>query len=166
MRHVYKNKPTNPTCRNTTAHQLILQKNEQLYKLLAIAVAMCPSTTRWLEENVREQLQFKCSDELFEMQSSNVDAFKKAFGLGCPKFVTAAAPDLSEVPTDNHLVGYHEALQIFVKEVISSPFFLLNLFMLFCDQVPASIHVQQPITRMCSARFITTCRPGHLPYHQ
>ena len=113
------------SCRKNQLYDLLLHKNEQLYKLLAIAVAMCPSTTRWLEENVREQLQFKCSDELFEMQSSNVDAFKKAFGLGCPKFVTAAAPDLSEVPTDNHLVGYHEALQIFVKEVISSFFFLL-----------------------------------------
>lgn len=104
-------------CRNTSAHQLILQKNEQIYKLLAIAVSMCPSTTRWLEENVRDQLHFKCSSELFEMQSSNIDAFKKAFGQGCPKFVTAAPPDLSEVGADNHLVGYHEALRLFVQEV-------------------------------------------------
>jgi translation initiation factor 3 subunit L len=104
-------------CRNTAAHQLILQKNEQIYMLLAIAVAMCPSATRWLEENVREQLQFKCADILFEMQSSNLDAFKKAFGAGCPKFVTAAPPDLSEVGKDNNLAGYHESLRLFLAEV-------------------------------------------------
>lgn len=103
--------------RNTSAHQLILQKNEQIYKLLAIAVAMCPSTTRCLEENVRDQLHFKCNTELYEMQGSNIDSFKKAFGQGCPKFVTAAPPDLSETGADNHLVGYHGALQLFVSEV-------------------------------------------------
>lgn len=94
-----------------------MQKNEQIYKLLAIAVAMYPSTTRCLEENVREQLHFKCNAELFEMQSSNIDAFKKAFGQGCPKFVTSQPPDLSDIGADNHLEGYHEALRIFVAEV-------------------------------------------------
>lgn len=69
---------------------------------------------------MREQLHFKCNTELFDMQSSNIDAFKKAFGQGCPKFVTAAPPDMSEVGADNYLVGYHEALRLFVSEVCSN----------------------------------------------
>lgn len=105
--------------RNTAFHELMLKKNEQIYKLLAICIAMCASVERWLDDAVKENLRKKCADDLLQMQSGSMEHFKKVFSYGCPKFVTALPPDLSEERVDNSLAGFHAARQRFMAEVRS-----------------------------------------------
>lgn len=107
------------SCRNTAFHELMLKKNEQIYKLLAICIAMCASVERWLDDAVKENLRKKCADDLQQMQGGSMEHFKKVFSYGCPKFVTALPPDLSEERVDNSLAGFHAARQRFMAEVRS-----------------------------------------------
>jgi hypothetical protein len=95
---------------------MLLHKNEQLYKLLAITVAMCPSVTRWCEEHVSEQLNMKCQDQIVKMQSGNIETYKVFFGKACPRFVSPTGPDL-DGETDTSMLGYAAQQQAFVAEV-------------------------------------------------
>ena len=103
--------------RNTSFHEQMLKKNEQIYKLLAICVAMCPSVERWLDDAVKEHLHKKCGDDQFQMQNGSMEHFRKAFSYGCPRFITALPPDLSDAREDNSRAGFHDALRRFMSEV-------------------------------------------------
>ena len=47
---------TQRECRKDHRYDLLLHKNEQLYKLLAITVSLCPPALRWCEEQARSLL--------------------------------------------------------------------------------------------------------------
>lgn len=103
-------------CRKSNVFDLLLNKNEQLYKLLAIAVALCPSVLRWCEESVTEQLNLKCQDAINMMQNGSIETYTLYFGKACPRFVTPTEPDF-EGETDTSRLGFQAQLQIFIAEV-------------------------------------------------
>lgn len=43
-------------------YEQILKKNEQMYALTAIVLALCPAAQRELDENVMNTLREKCAD--------------------------------------------------------------------------------------------------------
>jgi translation initiation factor 3 subunit L len=53
------------------AYDQILKKNEQMYALLAVAVALCPAAARSLDEAVAGQLREKRGDKIRAMQSGS-----------------------------------------------------------------------------------------------
>ena len=104
-----------PHCRKSAVFDLLLNKNEQLYKLLALAVSLCPSVVRWCEETVIEQLNMKCQDAISKMQNGSIETYNLYFGKSCPRFVTPTGPDL-EGETDTSRLGYQAQQQIFIAE--------------------------------------------------
>lgn len=77
--------------RNSVYDQ-ILKKNEQMYALLALVVALCPSVQGGLDEHVLAALKDKFGEKLQRMFRGDGVLFEEAFGYGCPKFITAAPP--------------------------------------------------------------------------
>lgn len=80
----------------------ILNRNEQLYSLLAICLALCPNG-KLVEESVNGQLREKHADKLQRMQRGDLKVFDELFSFACPKFVTPSPPDFSKP-----LVNYNQ----------------------------------------------------------
>jgi hypothetical protein len=74
------------------AYEQMLKKNEQMYALLACAVALCPMVQKGLDEGVLLQLREKYADKLQRMARGDEAPFEELFSYGCPKFVSAAPP--------------------------------------------------------------------------
>jgi translation initiation factor 3 subunit L len=70
----------------------ILKKNEQMYALLAITVALCPAAQKLLDENVVTQLRERNSEKIAKMVRGDVPAYDELFSYACPKFITPAPP--------------------------------------------------------------------------
>lgn len=74
------------------AYEQMLKKNEQMYALLACAVALCPAVQKGLDEGVLVQLREKYADKLARMARGDEGPYEELFSYGCPKFVSPAPP--------------------------------------------------------------------------
>jgi len=104
------------------AYDQILRKNEQMYALLAITVALCPAVQKNLEENVLVALKEKRTDDLQRMARGDEGVFDKLFTEGCPKFITAVPPayDNPNSAANTAQEAYRAQLSLFLREVRST----------------------------------------------
>lgn len=70
----------------------MLKKNEQMYAMLAITVALCPSAHAVLDDNVAGLLKEKYAEKVSKMSRGDLNSFDELFSYACPKFVTPHPP--------------------------------------------------------------------------
>ena len=70
----------------------ILKKNEQMYALLAITLALCPAAHKLLDENVGTQLRDRNAEKMSRMVRGDVAVYDECFSYACPKFITPSPP--------------------------------------------------------------------------
>jgi translation initiation factor 3 subunit L len=75
---------------------LLLKKQEQMYALIAIVMALVPGQQHLLDESVALGLHQKYSDKIHRMTSGEVAVFDDLFSYACPKFVASDDSDNSE----------------------------------------------------------------------
>lgn len=100
-------------------YDIILKKNEQMYKLLAITVVQAPATNKVLEENVANALREKCGDAMAKMMRADVSTYDETFSYACPKFVTGELPEYDSPPVDTNQNTYRQQLKAFLAHVES-----------------------------------------------
>ena len=82
-------------------YEQMLKKNEQMYALLACAVALCPAVQKGLDEGVLVQLREKYGDKLGRMARGDEGPYEELFSYGCPKFVSPAPPSFDNPQSAN-----------------------------------------------------------------
>jgi translation initiation factor 3 subunit L len=96
----------------------ILNKNEQLYAMLAITTALCPAANRILEESVSNSLREKYGEKARLMTSGDVNTVEELFSYACPKFITTSqSPDWSNPASNVNAEAYRAQLQAFMSVV-------------------------------------------------
>ncbi|GAB1736403.1 hypothetical protein NU219Hw_g7553t1 [Hortaea werneckii] len=98
----------------------ITKKNEQMYALVAICVAMNPTR---LDDTIHTSLREKYGEQLIRMQRGGPEAlpiFEELFRTACPKFISPTPPDF-ENPHLNIDPIEHQ-LSIFMDEVKNNMF--------------------------------------------
>jgi len=96
-------------------YESMMKKSEQMYALLAIAVALCPQR---IDENIHAVLREKYGEKMARMQRGEETAFSETFTFACPKFVQPATPDYGVEPSPNQ--GQEAMLlqqRLFMQEV-------------------------------------------------
>lgn len=83
------------------AYEQMLKKNEQMYAMLACAVALCPAVQKGLDEGVLVQLREKYADKLQRMARGDEAPFEELFSYGCPKFVSPSPPAFDNPQASN-----------------------------------------------------------------
>eukprot|EP00899_Mesostigma_viride_P013763 jgi/Mesvir1/22388/Mv17879-RA.1 len=98
------------------AYDQILKKNEQIFALLAMCIALCPA---WLllEEAVSSVLRDKYGEKMARMQRMEEVVFDELFAYGCPKFVCAAPPTIEGGLGDHHQEAFVLQLKLFLAEI-------------------------------------------------
>lgn len=100
-------------------YETMMKRNEQMFALLTVALAMCPQR---VDENLHATLRDKYTDKMLRMQrgyhwsnhhcladtvTRDENAFEEVFQYACPKFVNPAVPDYdAEVPTNANQETY------------------------------------------------------------
>merc|ERR1711933_547574 len=85
-----------------TAHMDQIQKrNEQVYALLAIIVALVPQVQKYLKKSILINIHDKYGKKFSQNQLENETIFEELFSISCPKFVTTSTTDNSYYKTKN-----------------------------------------------------------------
>ncbi|KAG7675274.1 hypothetical protein Ndes2526B_g08141 [Nannochloris sp. 'desiccata'] len=95
----------------------MLKKNEQMYALLAITLALCPAASRQLDESVANTLREKYGEKTRNMTSGAIDAFEDLFAYACPKFASGVAPNWNDPTTNTNAAAYNTQLAAFMSLV-------------------------------------------------
>ncbi|KIH61199.1 hypothetical protein ANCDUO_08536 [Ancylostoma duodenale] len=66
-------------------YDVIGKTYEQLFHLLAICLAIQPQR---IDEAIASQLSERCGDRISRMTNGDLDEFRLAFQMGCPKFLS------------------------------------------------------------------------------
>ncbi|KAA8898947.1 translation initiation factor 3 complex subunit L [Sphaerosporella brunnea] len=100
----------------------ITKKNDQMYALMAICVALCPVR---LDDTIHATLREKYGDQFTRMQRGGPESlpiFEELFLSACPKFISPIPPDFDN-PENNVDPSQHH-LKVFMNDVnntISTP---------------------------------------------
>ncbi|CAG8514598.1 20056_t:CDS:10, partial [Racocetra persica] len=95
----------------------INKKGDQMYALLAICIALCPTR---LDENIHAHLREKYGEQLSKMQrgEEGLQTFEDLFLYACPKFISPIGPNFEDL---NSLIQaiepHHHHAKIFLAEV-------------------------------------------------
>jgi translation initiation factor 3 subunit L len=84
----------------------ILKKNEQMYALLAISMALCPTVSRQLEESVSNTLREKHGEKIKFMSAGSMETYEELFSYACPKFVSPTAPDWHDSSCNTNAMAF------------------------------------------------------------
>jgi len=99
-------------------HLQVTKKNDQMYALIAICVALCPTR---LDDTIHASLREKYGEQFTKMQRGGSDAlqiYEHLFMSACPKFISPIPPDFDN-PENNVDPSKHH-LQIFMADVRNS----------------------------------------------
>jgi translation initiation factor 3 subunit L len=99
------------------AYDQVLKKNEQMYALLALVVALCPSVQGGLDEHVLAALKDKYGEKLQRMSRGDEGLFDEAFMYGCPKFITPAPPSFDNPTAAGPQEAYLRQRSLFLRRV-------------------------------------------------
>ncbi|KAG2229543.1 RNA polymerase I-associated factor PAF67-domain-containing protein [Thamnidium elegans] len=85
----------------------IAKKGDQMYALLAICIALCPTR---LDENIHSQLREKYGEQLFKMQKGedSLAVYVDLFQFACPKFLS---------PTGKGTDPHQNQLKVFMADI-------------------------------------------------
>jgi len=95
-------------------YESMMKKNEQMYSLLAIGVALCPQR---IDENVHTTLRDKCGEQLNRIQRGEFNVFKDLFSFACPKFVSATDYSVEGVVEEQGKEAFLLQQRLFLQEV-------------------------------------------------
>lgn len=112
---VYVNR-TKQYHQQTAQYNLLLKKTEQMYAILAMAIALCPQT-KLIDDSIHAQLREKSDEKIQKMIDGNIGTFDELFSFSCPKFITPAAPDLNSQLHDYNQDAYRRQLKLFLADV-------------------------------------------------
>lgn len=93
----------------------ITKKNDQMYALIAICVALCPTR---LDDTIHATLREKYGDQFQRMQRGGLDTlpiFEQLFNSACPKFISPIPPDFDK--PENNIDPAQHHLQVFMSDV-------------------------------------------------
>ncbi|KAF7729262.1 hypothetical protein EC973_004792 [Apophysomyces ossiformis] len=93
----------------------IAKKGDQMYALLAICIALCPTR---LDENIHSQLREKYGEQLFKMQKGEeaLSIFEDLWQYACPKFISATGVNLTR-PSDQQIDPHQNQLKVFLSDI-------------------------------------------------
>jgi len=103
--------------RQSNQYEQILKKNEQMFAMLAVIVALSPTAQRNLEENVLNMLRDKHNDQIQKMARGDESTYDEVFTYACPKFVTPTAPDFENPTVNTSEEAYRRQLHLFIAEM-------------------------------------------------
>lgn len=93
----------------------ITKKNDQMYALIAICVALCPTR---LDDTIHATLREKYGDQFQRMQRGGLDTlpiFEQLFNSACPKFISPIPPDFDK--PENNIDPAQHHLACFMSDV-------------------------------------------------
>ncbi|PWW75466.1 hypothetical protein C7212DRAFT_197643 [Tuber magnatum] len=96
----------------------VTKKNDQMYALIAICVALCPTR---LDDTIHASLREKYGEQFTKMQRGGPDAlqiYEQLFVSACPKFISPILPDFDK--PENNIDPSQHHLQIFMADVRNS----------------------------------------------
>ncbi|CAZ80076.1 unnamed protein product [Tuber melanosporum] len=96
----------------------VTKKNDQMYALIAICVALCPTR---LDDTIHASLREKYGEQFTKMQRGGPDAlqiYEQLFMSACPKFISPIPPDFDK-PENNVDPSQHH-LRVFMADVRNS----------------------------------------------
>lgn len=96
-------------------YEQILKKNEQMFALLAITSALCPSSLAGLNDTVLASLQEKYGEKRQRMIMGDVAVFDELFSYACPKFITASTPNFDAPGVNTSQEAYRLQLKMFLS---------------------------------------------------
>ncbi|KAB8233351.1 hypothetical protein ETB97_011628 [Aspergillus alliaceus] len=97
------------------SYDAIAKKNDQMYALIAICVALHPTR---LDDTIHSALREKYGEQLNRLQRGGPEAlplFEELFRSACPKFISPTPPDFDNPSINVDPVDHHTA--IFMDEV-------------------------------------------------
>jgi translation initiation factor 3 subunit L len=98
-------------------HDQINKKGDQMYALLAICIALCPTR---LDENIHPHLREKYGEHLLKMQrgEEGIQTFEDLFLYACPKFISPNGPNFEDPNALTQTIEpHHHHAKIFLSEV-------------------------------------------------
>jgi translation initiation factor 3 subunit L len=101
-------------------YDAIAKKNDQMYALIAICVALHPTR---LDDTIHSALREKYGEQFYRMQKGGPEAlpvFEELFRSSCPKFINPTPPDFDNPASNVDPVDHHTA--IFMDEVKNTLF--------------------------------------------
>lgn len=99
-------------------YDIIAKKSDQMYALLAVCVALCPTR---LDDTIHTNLREKFGEQFSRLQRGGPDAlpvYEELFLFACPKFITPTIPDYDNPESNAEQQQHH--LKIFIGEISSN----------------------------------------------
>jgi len=98
-----------------------VKKQEQMYTLLMLALALCP---RPVDEAIEKKLRENYGEKQHRLQRGEDLCFEECFNFACPKFVTASISDLNFDSVENFRQNeaFDRQSHLFLKEVKQQQF--------------------------------------------
>lgn len=95
-------------------YEAMIKKQDQMYMLLMIALALSP---RQLDESLEKTIRDKHGEKQARLQRSEELCFEELFSYACPKFVSAAAPDYENLENFSANEAQQRQLRLFLQEM-------------------------------------------------
>ncbi|KAJ6179564.1 hypothetical protein N7519_010025 [Penicillium mononematosum] len=102
-------------------YEAIAKKNDQMYALIAICVALHPTR---LDDTIHSAVREKYGEQFYRMQKGGPEAlpvFEELFRSSCPKFINPTPPDFDNPASNVDPVDHHHTA-IFMDEVKNTLF--------------------------------------------
>jgi len=97
----------------------MMKKQDQMYVLLLIGLALCP---RPIDESLEKTIRDKYAEKQARLQRGEDLCFEESFTYACPKFVSASLPDFDHPDNFNANEAHSRQLHLFLQEVRQQQF--------------------------------------------
>mmetsp|Transcript_32450 Transcript_32450/g.39280 ORF Transcript_32450/g.39280 Transcript_32450/m.39280 type:complete len:525 (-) Transcript_32450:495-2069(-) len=149
----------------SASYEQIVKKQEQMYALLAIAIALS-GQAKLLDEVVNSNLREKYSDKMGKMVNGDEAIFDELFSFACPKFITPHPPSFEDPSHNYNQEAYRLQLKCFLNEVSSSKLiptlrsFLKLYTTISVDKLASFLDVDGPTLRtaLCNLKRVNRQR--------
>lgn len=100
-------------------YDAMVKKQDQMYALMLIALALCP---RQIDESLEKTIRDKHGEKQARLQRGEELCFEELFQYACPKFVPAAPPDFTNLENFNGNEAHQRQLRLFLQEMRQQQF--------------------------------------------
>jgi len=97
----------------------MVKKQDQMYALLLICMALCP---RPVDESLEKTMRDKHGEKQARLQRGEELCFEELFSYACPKFISAALPDFDRPENFNPNEAHQRQKDLFLQEVKEQQF--------------------------------------------
>mmetsp|Transcript_5827 Transcript_5827/g.13773 ORF Transcript_5827/g.13773 Transcript_5827/m.13773 type:complete len:518 (-) Transcript_5827:109-1662(-) len=97
----------------------MVKKQDQMYALLLICMALCP---RPVDESLEKTMRDKHGEKQAKLQRGEELCFEECFSYACPKFISAALPDFDRTENFDPNEAHKRQLHLFLQEVKEQQF--------------------------------------------